>query len=526
MSCAIRPNLLNEIRAGVVILVSASSANFTGDDVLQELGIAGLPARGPINNLPIFSVTGFSSNNINLLNPVNDGHAQVADNLSWVHGRHTMKFGLEHVNFFVNRYMPNTSGIQVFGSFAFTNKFTGNALRGFPARPARHRHPPGTVPRAVQPLPRLVRLRAGRFQNHPQAHPDVRPALGIQRPGLPAERQSLFVRPRHGQNRGAQRRPRRSSSAPTSPPPSRWNTPTRSAPAAPCASADKNNFAPRFGFAYQLDNAGKTVVRGGWGIYYSHYSGNVPGDLSRGPYAATTVFTNNIVNGAAQVTLANPFSLPGTPGTVALVAVTPDLKNSYAQQYTLTLERELTRDIGLRVSYIGSKGTQLAYRRDVNQPAASTVAFSNARRPYPLFSSINYADNGANMLYSGLQTAVQKRFSNGPDVHVHVDLGQGNQRHRRYRRFRTQQHHREQLQPAPRSRQRLLRAAPPVDESGALRTALRQRTTALRLADQCAAQRDIRQLVHAGDQRTGPQQHQHHHAAPRRQRHDFAARTP
>ena len=44
---------------------------------------------------------------------------------------------------------------------------------------------------------------------------------------------------------------------------------------------------------------------------------------------------------------------------------------------------------------------------------ASTVAFSNARRPYPLFSSINYADNGANMLYSGLQTAVQKRFSKG-----------------------------------------------------------------------------------------------------------------
>ena len=48
--------------------------------------------------------------------------------------------------------------------------------------------------------------------------------------------------------------------------------------------ADKNNFAPRFGFAYQLDDAGKTVLRGGWGVYYSHYSGNIPGDLSRGLY--------------------------------------------------------------------------------------------------------------------------------------------------------------------------------------------------------------------------------------------------
>jgi len=75
---AIRPNLLNEIRAGVVILVSASNGNFTGDAILQELGIAGLPLRGPINNQPIFSVTGLSSNNINLLNPVNDGHAGCA----------------------------------------------------------------------------------------------------------------------------------------------------------------------------------------------------------------------------------------------------------------------------------------------------------------------------------------------------------------------------------------------------------------------------------------------------------------
>ena len=81
----------------------------------------------------------------------------------------------------------------------------------------------------------------------------------------------------------------------------------------------ENLFAPRFGFSLQLDGSGKTALRGGWGIYYSHYSGNIPGDLSRGPYAATTVTTNNIVNGAAQITLANPFSIPGTPGTLALL---------------------------------------------------------------------------------------------------------------------------------------------------------------------------------------------------------------
>jgi hypothetical protein len=148
-------------------------------------------------------------------------------------------------------------------------------------------------------------------------------------------------------------------------------------------------------------------------VYYSHLSGNVAAALSSGPFAVSTTSTNNIVNGQALFTLANPFASPGSAGTLNLSAVSPRLLNSYAQQYSLSLERELSHDIGVRVSYIGSKGTQLIYQRNVNQPPASTVAFAQSRRPYPLFNNIAYADNGANMLYSGLQVQVQKRFSRG-----------------------------------------------------------------------------------------------------------------
>src|ERR1019366_2498699 len=69
--------------------------------------------------------------------------------------------------------------------------------------------------------------------------------------------------------------------------------------------------------------------------------------------------------------------------------------------------------IGAVIGVVDAAEEGIRAARDVNQPVASTVAFSNARRPYPLFGSINYADNGANMLYSGMQTAVQKRFSKG-----------------------------------------------------------------------------------------------------------------
>ncbi len=133
----------------------------------------GLPNRGDVNSLPFFSISGFSNNNINLLSPVNDGHAQFADNLSWVHGRHTMKFGVEEINWFVNRYMPNNSGNPIFGSYAFTGKFTGNAyadfLLGLPATVTRA----GALCHAIQPVARLGRLCAGRFQSHSTSHADV-----------------------------------------------------------------------------------------------------------------------------------------------------------------------------------------------------------------------------------------------------------------------------------------------------------------------------------------------------------------
>lgn len=409
---AIRPNLLNEIRVGAVVLVSASSADFNGQSALQQVGISGLPDRGPINSLPFFSISGFSNNNINLLSPVNDGHAQLADNLTWIVGRHTMKFGAEETQWFVNRYMPNNSGNPIFGSYSFTGTFSGNAyadfLLGLPATVTRQepyapeynrgRDWAGYAQDDFKATPRLTIMYGLRYEHNGPVYTlhdnmysfDIKTGKII----IPSDAARAYI----------------SKLFPSS-------IPVELASAAGVGRSLRNsdpfNFAPRFGFSYQLGSSARTVIRGGWGVYWNHYSGNVPADLVAGPYAATTVSTNVITNGQPAFTLANPFATPGTPGTLSLRAVSPDLRNSYAQQYTLSLERELARNLGLRVSYIGSKGTRLAYRRDINQPLAGTQKFTTALRPFPLFNSINYADNGANMLYSGLQTQVEHRFSRG-----------------------------------------------------------------------------------------------------------------
>lgn len=409
---SISPSMVNEFRAGLVILVSASSADFTGQSVMQQLGIAGLPNRGGTTSLPFFNISGISNNNINLLSPVNDGHAQFADNLSWVRGRHTMKFGVEELSWFVNRYMPNNSGNPVFGSYAFTGKFTGNAyadfLLGLPATVTRlepyatqynrSRDWAGYAQDDFKVTGRLTLMYGLRYEyNGPAYARDGNMYsfdLATGRIVVPGPQSLRYV----------------SSLFPSSVP---LEQASQVGLGQSLRHADNKNFAPRFGFSYQLDQGARTVLRGGWGVYYNHYSENIPGNLSGGPFSSTTLTTNNIVNGAAQVTLANPFALAGTPGTLSLKAVSPNLVNAYVQQYSLSLERELSKDMGLRVSYIGSKGSQLTYRRDVNQPLPGTLPFSNALRPFPTFGPINYADTGANSLYSALQAQVQRRFSKG-----------------------------------------------------------------------------------------------------------------
>jgi len=406
----LRPNLVNEARLGLVILVSGSSANFDGQSILQQLRIQGLPNFGKVDSLPFFSVSGYSNNNINLLNPVNDGHVQLADNLSWVHGRHSMKFGVEEIDWFVNRYMPNTSGNPVFGSFSFSGKFTGNAYADFllglpatvtsitpyPAQDDRFRDWAGYAQDDFKLNARLTLMYGLRYEYNGPAY-----ATGGNLYSFDLATGKIVV-------------PSQASLRDISPYfPASLPVETASGVGRSLRNGDKNNFAPRAGFSYMLDHHGRTVLRGGWGVYYAHYSGNVAVGLVSGPFAASTVATNNIVNGQPLFTLANPFTTPGTPGTLTLRAVSPNLLNSYTQQYSVSLEHELTRNLGMRVSYIGSKGSQLPYRRDVNQPVASTTPFTNARRPYPLFGSINYADNGANLLYSGLQTQVHHRFNKG-----------------------------------------------------------------------------------------------------------------
>ncbi len=406
----ITPTMFNEFRAGLVVLVSQSEGDIKGQTLLDQFGITGLPSRGTLNGLPNIAVAGFTPVTILLLNPVNDGHYQLSDNLTWVKGRHTVKAGAEYIDWFVNRYYPLQTG--TFGNFNFSGRFTGNAYADFLTGL------PNTVQR-IDPWPTQY-FRWKDFSWFAQDDWKVTPRLTLSL-GLRYEyNQPLKTRDGNIYSfdpaSGAIVVPNNDSRRAFSPYfPANIPVKTASEVGFPetLRRADRNNFAPRFGFSYQPGASAKTVIRGGGGVYYNHYSAAVGGALAAGPFAVSTTANNNIVNGQPLFTFASPFAAAGSPSALALTAIDAGLKNAYTMQYSVTVEQQLSQNLAARVSYIGSRGVNQVYQRNINQPAASTQVFNNNRRPYPLYNTITMTENGAYNSYNGLQAQLTKRFSRG-----------------------------------------------------------------------------------------------------------------
>ena len=148
---------------------------------------------------------------------------------------------------------------------------------------------------------------------------------------------------------------------------------------------DLNNFAPNFSFAWDPFSDGKTSIRGGFSIAYAIDNN-------------ATVFNNSSVNGNAglQSTITRdfggtvsagiptiappPFQVPRTLEQNLQLSQAPTLfttefklKTPYAEQWNFGIEREIWRDTGLSVGYVGNRGVQLTRGIDTNQ----VVIFQN-----------------------------------------------------------------------------------------------------------------------------------------------------
>jgi len=218
---------------------------------------------------------------------------------------------------------------------------------------------------------------------------------------------------------------------------------------------DKNNFAPRVGFAYSFNSdkgflktvlgENQTVIRGAFGLYY----GAVIGDTALQQLSAPGYSGTNFFQFPASGTLADPFAPdpfptfggdqgqvpnPFTFGESVILfplaqfsqPIDPNLKTPQVSQFNVTLERGFARDFVLGLSYVGNRGRKQYVREQIN-PALGTFLASSLRPeaiPTPSTSNANsrrlnddvrigltQLTSGGNSTYDALQVNFQKRFS-------------------------------------------------------------------------------------------------------------------
>jgi hypothetical protein len=164
---------------------------------------------------------------------------------------------------------------------------------------------------------------------------------------------------------------------------------------------------PRLGFAYAYDD--KTSVRGGFGVFYYRAEGNVTfSQVNVQPWLQNVEFDNANLSNISG----------GSPNNTALQggisAIDPKMKNSYVDDFSLGVQRELPWNMLLETTYVGNLAHHLLRQPNINAPTPAQVASntsysSNYFNPYLGFTSIsqNRADSNSN--YNALQLYLTKR---------------------------------------------------------------------------------------------------------------------
>jgi len=176
--------------------------------------------------------------------------------------------------------------------------------------------------------------------------------------------------------------------------------------------ARKTNFAPRLGLAWRVRN--KTVVRAGIGQFYGlSIQGPLNNSLGANPPFSVRENYSRLASKPLLLTWDSPF--PPERATIDGISspsgyeTHPNAANLY--QYNLTIEQELVRNLAWEIGYMGSKGTHLGRRYNINQLYYTLQPDGKvtSSRAFPAFSSIDYYAFEANSHYHALQTSVLKR---------------------------------------------------------------------------------------------------------------------
>jgi Carboxypeptidase regulatory-like domain len=446
------PTLLNEFRYGFTNVITSVDFPIQGSDALQQLDLTGVNiSQHPTTHaFPTFNFnagTGLTPIGRDKAGITQSKTTQFSDNLTYTRGRHTMKGGIDirRVRYFdLESFAPEFASDD-FGAFNFDATFTGNTFGDF------LEGAPTTLNFAVSSPD--VGGTATEFslfaQDEFQLNNRLTLSYGLRWQILPGFQEgggNLANFDQHNNsivvpNALAGYLTQQNITASNVAFQQSFNACNLGYTALPCtkyitASQDglpqslrhtyKGNFQPRVSFAYRPFNDTKTVIRGGFGIYTMTNLGPLSFNNSGNPTSSLHSYANSNTAGPNTPLIQFPNTAP--PSTTVQIGggsldqgVDPGYRDPQANQWNLTVERELTSNMALRVSYVGMHAYRLNITEDLNQIPASTTPFTTtAASPYvdPRSPYINWIElystfNAGESNYKALVIDATHRLQHG-----------------------------------------------------------------------------------------------------------------
>lgn len=172
---------------------------------------------------------------------------------------------------------------------------------------------------------------------------------------------------------------------------------------------DRNNFAPRIGFAWRPSARDSLVIRGGYGIYYNTSVYNViAGNMAQQPPFAQVASASN--SAASAFTIQDGFLLARTGTLLSTYAIDPNYRIGYAQTWMLSVQHDLPLGMFATAGYLGTKGARLD-----QQFIPNSVPPGAAESSLP--HNYIYETSNGNSIYHAAQFQLNRRFRSGLGVH-------------------------------------------------------------------------------------------------------------
>ncbi len=396
------PAVVNEFRLAWAQGRSDGYQDPKGEDGMSTIGFTGVPDENRTGGILGVDIQGFIRMGSPNFMPKyqHTDQMQFIDTTSWLRGAHQFKFGTEIMAPMQNNYVdvPATRGDTTFRNNMFTNNALADFLLGY------------ATSVQLSNFHEVHQRQHGYsffLQDDWRASDRLTLNLGLRydfvTPQMDAENRLANFDPATGQLYYA----------------SDGSLEDRA-----LVKPDRDNFGPRLGLVYKADP--KTVIRGGYGIYYNlverigsedQLALNPPGlrNISITAQSGATTPAFILKNGFPPNYLD-----AGNINYRSLLLRTAqhDGESSQFHQFAGGMERQLSATLVASADVIGSVGRNITLLRNLNQPANG-----NGARPYPNFGAIQYRDHAGTSRYRGMDLSLEKRFSEGYSYRMSYTLG-------------------------------------------------------------------------------------------------------